>query len=173
LSRDCSAYKLLRADEDTYYSWEADAESSVMSYLAVNDDFGQFDRDTLARNRLLDTLWIANQILADILASPRADEVAGAIASADAAATDALAAYDAMEYELAVMRALSAHRELMAAASAIHLRLDPAGWQPTYRSPTLRQDVREHYRAMLRREGSPVDGELAAAAARTLELALP
>ncbi len=62
---------------------------------------------------------------------------------------------------------------LMAAASAIHLPLDPAAWQPNHRSPTLRQDVRDRYRAMLRGEHVPIGGELAAAAAETLAIELP
>ena len=49
----------------------------------------------------------------------------GDIALADALATDALAAYDALDYEQGVHLAAAAHRKLMAAAEAIHVAVDP------------------------------------------------
>jgi hypothetical protein len=143
LDEGCTQVRWFGAEGDTYYTWLADQVSSVMSYIHVNDDFSQFDRDNMARYRSYDFLWMANEILAKLLASPRAGDVSAAIADADAAAASALAAYRSMDYEQSVTHAATAHRLILGAADAIGVNLDPKAWEAAYRSaPGGRQDLR-------------------------------
>lgn len=99
----------------------------------------------------------------------------GDIESADALATDALAAYDRLDYEQGVQLAAAAHHTLMAAARSIHVEVDPETWRRQYRSPALRQDLRALYRAARidRQPFAPASNELARATSETTLLAPP
>ncbi len=116
------------------FAWLGDYSNSMMSYIDLNWDFSQFDRDNM--NRYLTVTYInqANIILSDIAASPRADEVSGMISSADGNATAALASYDNMDYGLAAAYAKSAYDEIVAAADAINVMIEPQSWQADYKA---------------------------------------
>lgn len=85
-----------------------------MSYIDLNWDFSQFDRDNM--NHYLTAVYInqANSILARIYASSRAGQAPDLLASADASASAALAAYDAMNYASAASHASAAYSKVQA-----------------------------------------------------------
>ena len=66
--------------------------------------------------------------------SPRADQAAAALAAADAAAKQALAQYQAMNYDAAVASAKTAYLDVMGAAASIGVKLEPQSWQADYKA---------------------------------------
>ncbi|GAB3951474.1 hypothetical protein GCM10029976_087940 [Kribbella albertanoniae] len=66
-----------------YFAWLGDESNSVMNYLQINTDFGQFDQDNLARFRAAALIEAANALAADVLASPHADRAYADLLRAD------------------------------------------------------------------------------------------
>jgi hypothetical protein len=116
------------------FAWLGDFSNSMMSYIDLNWDFSQFDRDNM--NRWMTSVYInqANTILADIYASPRAAQVSGLLISADNAATAALDSYAAMDYATAVTQAQSAYQDVLEAARQINVKVEPQAWQADYKA---------------------------------------
>jgi len=120
--------------DDFYFAWSGDESNSIMSYVDLNWDFSQFDRDNM--NRYLTSVYInqANAILANIYASPKANMAAGLLTSADNHAALALSAYDAMDYAGAASQARMAYRDVLAAAAKIGVSVEPQSWQADYKA---------------------------------------
>jgi hypothetical protein len=98
---------------------------TVMSYLPNTDEFGQFDRDHLARWQVAARLDSANRILGDIARSPRAGRAASTVAAADAKAGDALAALQAWQLPAASAAAADAYHLVLAAAATTGVQVEP------------------------------------------------
>jgi hypothetical protein len=121
-------------DGDYYFAWSGDESNSMMSYIDLNWDFSQFDRDNM--NRYLTSIYInqANTILADIYASPQAGQAGSLLNSADNNAATALAEYDTMDYAEAAMYAKAAYDDVLAAAAEINVQVEPQSWQADYKA---------------------------------------
>ncbi|MCL7454717.1 MAG: hypothetical protein M8467_16900 [Anaerolineae bacterium] len=119
---------------DFYFAWSGDESNSMMSYIDLNWDFSQFDRDNM--NRYLTAIYInqANAILEAIYASPRAGDAASLLTSADNHAAAALAAYGAMDYAGAAMHASLAYGDVLAAAAEIQVQVEPQAWPADYKA---------------------------------------
>jgi hypothetical protein len=115
-----------------YFVYSADESNSVMGYIDLNWDFGQFDRDNM--NRWLTSTYInqANVILADIYASPQAAEAGALLSSADGHAAAALAAHASMNYAGAAFQAKAAYGDVLSAAAQINVQVEPQSWQADY-----------------------------------------
>ncbi|HSU24836.1 MAG TPA: hypothetical protein VLI65_02535, partial [Pyrinomonadaceae bacterium] len=112
-----------------YFVWAGDSSSTLMGYLFPNQSFSQFDRDNMARWFAAAYLNQSNTILPKILASPRADEVSGVLADADARAANALSAYQSMDYVEAAATAKEAYTQVLAAAASINVPIEKQAWQ--------------------------------------------
>jgi hypothetical protein len=66
-----------------YFAWSGDESNTIMSYIDVNWDFSQFDRDNMSRFMSAAFARNANRIAADILADPDAGKAADELAAAD------------------------------------------------------------------------------------------
>jgi len=121
-------------EDDYYFAWSGDESNSMMSYIDLNWDFSQFDRDNM--NRYLTSVYLnqANMILADIYASPKAGQASSFLTSADNHSAMALAAYDAMDYAGAVFHAKAAYNDVLAAATQIKVQIEPQSWQADYKA---------------------------------------
>ena len=121
-------------DGDFYFAWSGDESNTMMSYIDLNWDFSQFDRDNM--NRYLTSVYInqANTILADIYASPRAGQVSSLLTSADNHAALALSAYDSMDYAGAALHAKLAYEDVLSAAAQINIQVEPPSWQADYKA---------------------------------------
>lgn len=121
-------------DGDFYFAWSGDESNSMMSYIDLNWDFSQFDRDNM--NRYMTSVYLnqANTILAQIYASPRAGLAASLLASADSSASSALSAYDAMDYAGAALNAKMAYEKVLQAAALIGVQVEPQSWQADYKA---------------------------------------
>jgi len=121
-------------DGDFYFTWSGDESNTIMSYIDLNWDFSQFDRDNM--NRYMTSIYInqANAILADIYASPRAGDASSLLTSADNHAAQALASFDAMDYAGAALHAKLAYGDVLAAAKAAGVQVEPQSWQADYKA---------------------------------------
>ena len=66
-----------------YFAWSGDQSNTMMSYIDLNWDFSQFDRDNMNRYMAAAFAHSANVIAADILADPDAGRAADELAGAD------------------------------------------------------------------------------------------
>lgn len=55
-----------RASGSTYYANSGDESNTIMSYIDLNSDFSQFDRDNMARDLTAGYINQANAILTQI-----------------------------------------------------------------------------------------------------------
>jgi hypothetical protein len=119
---------------DFYFAWSGDEVNSMMSYIDLNWDFSQFDRDNMNRYLTAGYLNQANNVLGKIYKSPKAGQVSALLLTADAAAADAIAAFDAMDYAAAAAHAQEAYRLVLEAAAAIKVKVEPQAWQADYKA---------------------------------------
>jgi hypothetical protein len=66
-----------------YFAWSGDQSNTMMSYIDLNWDFSQFDRDNMNRYMSAAFAKNANRIAADILADPDAPRAFNELAAAD------------------------------------------------------------------------------------------
>jgi hypothetical protein len=66
-----------------YFAWSGDESNSIMSYIDLNWDFSQFDRDNMNRYMAAAFARNANRIAADILADPDVRVARNELAGAD------------------------------------------------------------------------------------------
>jgi hypothetical protein len=117
-----------------YFANSGDESNSIMSYTDLNADFGQFDRDNMARYLTVGYINQANTILRDIYASPRAGNASATLTLADAQAASALSAYATMDYAAAAARAKLAYLKVLAAARQAGVHVEPQSYTADYKS---------------------------------------
>lgn len=93
-----------------YFAWSGDESNSMMSYIDLNWDFSQFDRDNM--NRFVSAAFArnANRIAADILADPDAGRAADELAAADRLLGASKVAFARHRYLAAAFTARAAYR---------------------------------------------------------------
>jgi hypothetical protein len=122
---------------DTFYSWAGDESNSMMSYIDLNWDFSQFDRDNM--NRYLTSAYInnANNILKQFAAgdlSKAPIEAFVSVFKADAYSSAALEAYKFMEYATASNLAQKGYEEMQKAAKLAKINLEVFLWYDQFSS---------------------------------------
>jgi hypothetical protein len=120
--------------DDFFFAWSGDESNTMMSYIDVNWDFSQFDRDNM--NRYLTSVYInqANSILASIYASPRAGQAASLLTAADGQAAMALNEYASINYAMAASHAKMAYQKVLEAAAKVGVIVEPQSWQADYKA---------------------------------------
>ncbi len=119
---------------DFYFAWSGDESNTIMSYVDLNWDFSQFDRDNMNRYMTATYLNTANAVLKKIYRSPRAGRVSSLLLAADARAGEALAAYDAYDWETAMLKAEKSYRKVIAAAAQIGIPIEPQNYTADYKA---------------------------------------
>ena len=109
----------------TFFMFVGDESQTGMSYIPNTNEFGQFDRDNMARWQLAARLDNANRILGDVVASPRASAATDEIATADAKAGQALDALAAWDLLGASRAASDAYAAILAAATLANVHVEP------------------------------------------------
>lgn len=107
-----------------FFVWQGDYSATTMSYMWVNDGFGQFDHDNMNRYLFAGYLNWANAVLADIAAHPDAGSVQGYVDAAEAAAVTAQRAFNRWDYATAAASAREAYEQI--ALAAAELGIDPS-----------------------------------------------
>lgn len=113
-----------------FLAWAGDESNSMMSYIDLNWDFSQFDRDNAHRHQAAGYIVNANAIAERILASPKAWRAADYLAKADAAIGGAKAAMEAHDYPSTWVRARGAYEFVLlgAAAAGVTVEASYNGW---------------------------------------------
>jgi hypothetical protein len=92
-----------------YFAWSGDESNTMMSYIDLNWDFSQFDRDNMNRYMAAAFARFSNQIATDILADPDAGEAADELAAADELLGASKLAFRRHRYLAAAFAAKSAY----------------------------------------------------------------
>lgn len=117
-----------------YFVWSGDESNTIMHYLDLATGFSQFDRDNM--DRWLTAAYInqANSVLRSIYANPRVNSQTATLQAADTKATQALSHYQAMNYSMAVTSAKLAYLDVLTAAAAINVKVEPQSYQADYKA---------------------------------------
>jgi hypothetical protein len=113
-----------------YFAWATDENNSMMSYIDLNWDFSQFDRDNGARFQAASFIANANVIAGEILDSGKAHRAARLLAAADAAVGRAEVAMAGHDYPGTWFEARSAYELVLKGAARAGVRVEPShsGW---------------------------------------------
>ncbi len=113
-----------------YFAWDGDESNTVMSYIDVNWDFSQFDRDNAARHQAAGFIVNANMIAGRILQSRDARRAAGNLQAADASIGQAKAAIAAHDYNATWRAARAAYESVLQGADQAHVKVSASqnGW---------------------------------------------
>ena len=117
--------------DEFYFVWSGDQANSIMSYIDVNWDFSQFDRDNMDRFLAAAHVDSANEISADILADPDSDTALDELRAADLLIGRSEAALRDRRYPLASAYAKRAYNLVRSGARAAGVRVvgDDSGTQ--------------------------------------------
>jgi hypothetical protein len=121
-----------------------DESNSMMSYIDVNWDFSQFDRDNSDRFLTAAYHEAANRLAADVLASGRASRAHGALAAADVLLGLSTAAFARHDYRAAYAFAEGGYRQVVAAAKRAGVDASAARRSMAARAGAARRDGTVH-----------------------------
>ena len=114
-----------------FFAWLGDESNSMMSYIDVNWDFSQFDRDNSARQHGAGYAIAANRIAADILRDRDRQRAARDLEAADRELERAQDAIEDHDYEDMLRHAGAAYRRVRSGAAkagvAVRVR-EPSTW---------------------------------------------
>ena len=119
-----------------YYVNAGDESNSMMSYIDLNWDFSQFDRDNSDRFLTAAYQEAANRLAADVLADSDARKVIGDLKAADALLTLSKKAFAKHEYRLAYALAERGYDRVVRAAGKIGV--DPASAAKTMKAESAK-----------------------------------
>jgi hypothetical protein len=113
-----------------YFAWSGDEVNSMMSYIDLNWDYSQFDRDNANRFQAAAYITNANAIAALILASPNASAAQADLKKADTAIGAAKRALAAHDYAAAFTSARDAYLVTRqgAAKAGVQVPASANGW---------------------------------------------
>lgn len=117
---------------ETYFAWLGDESNSMMSYIDLNWDYSQFDRDNSARHHTAGYAKIANIVAAQLTGKPAA---APKLAEADGKLTAAQAAFAGHDYINALRLAREGYEAVVAGAGAANVPVsivEPSTWTVIY-----------------------------------------
>jgi hypothetical protein len=92
-----------------YFAWSGDESNTIMSYIDVNWDFSQFDRDNMNRYMAAVFARNANRVAADILDDPDAGVASDELAAADRLLGASKQAFARRQYRAAAFLAKQAY----------------------------------------------------------------
>lgn len=109
--------------DEFYFAWSGDESHTVMHYISLTNEFGQFDRDNMYRWEMAGYLNWSNALLAEIQAHPDANQVRERIQVANNFAETALRSFDQWKYRQAAANARKAYEQLARAAIRLGIEL--------------------------------------------------
>ncbi|HJW61512.1 MAG TPA: hypothetical protein VJ931_17910, partial [Actinomycetota bacterium] len=114
-----------------YFAWLGDESNSMMSYIDVNWDFSQFDRDNMNRYMAAAFARFGNQVAADVLADPDAGRAADELAAADSLLGASKLAFRHHRYLAAAFTAKAAYDQVRKGArqAGVPVVGSHDGWQ--------------------------------------------
>jgi len=121
--------------DDFYFAWSGDESNTVMHYMALSNEFGQFDQDNMYRWDMAGYLNWSNALLAEIQAHPNAKQVRERVRVAKNFAEIALKSFDQWKFRQAAANAYKAYDQL--ARAAVRLGIGLPGEDKMLISPTM------------------------------------
>jgi hypothetical protein len=114
-----------------FFAWAPDESNSMMSYIDLNWDFSQFDRDNAARDQAAGYIRSANLVAEKILSSANASKAKGFLAAADKAVGRAERAMRKHEYPETWQEARKAYEIVLGGAERADVEVLPSydGWK--------------------------------------------
>lgn len=115
---DSSENKDYGPSNEFYYAWLGDMSNSVMSYIDLTAEFGQFNRDAMNRYLVAAYLNQGNAVLQAMIDAKKLNvsTIPPSLRDADSQMAEALKSYRALEYEAAVQKAKGAYDAVVAEA---------------------------------------------------------
>jgi hypothetical protein len=113
-----------------FFAWATDEHNSIMSYIDLNWDFSQFDRDNASRHQGAAYILNANVIAGRILDSRKAWRAGGYLAAADHFVGRSEDAIERHDYPATWANAKKAYEFVLAGADAADVAVKPSynGW---------------------------------------------
>jgi hypothetical protein len=102
-----------------FFAWAGDEHNSMMSYIDLNWDFSQFDRDNSDRFLTATYVEAANRLAAEVLADPQASQVRDLLRAADGQIGEAETAFSKHYYRDALVDAQKAYDRAAEAARQV------------------------------------------------------
>lgn len=124
---------------DFYFAWSGDESATMMSYIDLNFNFGQFDRDNMDRFIFMRVLVRGNQARAEISAASNSAAVTSLLAQADQRMARARTAFGNKDYTSAAASAVDGYQILKDAAgkAGVSLKLPELKPVPGMVAPRL------------------------------------
>jgi hypothetical protein len=127
-----------------YFAWSGDESNTIMHYIDLSDEFGQFDQDNMYRWETAGYLNWSSALLAEILANPGAKKVRGYVLDGQWSAARAKDGFNRWYYLSAAYNARRAYDDLSRAAAILGIA-----------APTM-QALRLAPNQAVRHEGDPI-----------------
>jgi hypothetical protein len=112
--------------DEFFFAWAGDEHNSMMSYIDLNWDFSQFDRDNSDRFLAAAYNEAANELAADVLADPQAGRARSLLRDADKLIGAAKKLFANHQYRAAYVAADLAYGKVVAAAKRVGVPTDSA-----------------------------------------------
>jgi hypothetical protein len=113
--------------DEFYFVWSGDESNTIMSYLDLSLEFGQFDQDNMYRWETAGYLNWASSLLAEIAAHPDAAKVKQYVNRAAQHATQAIRSFENWQYLNAVSHARQSYEQAAIAAEMLGIEFHPFG----------------------------------------------
>jgi hypothetical protein len=104
---------------DHFFAWSGDESNTIMHYMDLSDEFGQFDQDNMYRWEMAGYLNWSNELAAQILAAPKSHSVQKYIERAEKYAHQARSSFNRWDYLDAARSARAAYEQLSLAANKL------------------------------------------------------
>jgi hypothetical protein len=107
-----------------YFAWSGDESNTIMHYLDLSDEFGQFDRDNMYRYEFAGYMNWANDLMDEVMQHPDVAKVKPLLNKARARAMLAVRAFQRWDYLRAASNARVVYELVVRAA--LMLGIEPA-----------------------------------------------
>lgn len=111
--------------DDFYFAWSGDESNTIMHYMDLTVEFGQFDRDNMYRWETAGYLNWANSLLGEIAAHPKAYRVLRYVTQANIYGLQSIQNFESWDYLNAARRARQAYEQTIIAANILGIEVTP------------------------------------------------
>ncbi len=125
------------ASDDFMFANSGDESNTIMHYMDLSDEFGQFDKDNMYRIEMAGYLMWSNSLMNQILANPNAASVKMYTSAAKNYSNRALARFNQWNYLEAVTYARQAYEQLSLAAIQLGIPTPSSQYEPAVAQPGM------------------------------------
>lgn len=111
--------------DEFYFAWSGDESNTIMSYMDLSLEFGQFDQDNMYRWETAGYLNWTSSLLGEIAAHPDAAKVKRYVNQSTHHATQSIRSFENWDYLNAVSHARQAYEQALIAANMLGIDFTP------------------------------------------------